>query len=1365
MEGVGYIFISYSSADADFALKFAADLKSEGINVWIDRLDIHAGDDWRKMLQTAVDGCIAMIPITSPNYVASKYCVLELARAHRLGRQIFPVVLRHVPSRDWPMELELHQYIDFSQAEDEHSYRKKLAILVTTLRQKISVPITIEINPETRYLTNLIARMEIRKGLLEYLDLAVQRGMSVDQQLRPRPQFANLSAQSAFTVWHDLSARQESTQRGRSEILSGIYKVVEQYPRLILIGSASAGKTITLHQLALSLARARLASPDNHPIPMMLKLSSWGNESSAEEWIRARWSLDTDPIKLLAKGKAVLFLDGLDEMGQTESIKVRLLRDYLNGEAAPQRVVITCRAENYGSRLDLGLTITEACAMDAAHIEDFVHAYLGIEGSSDLLKQLLPGVSASDRYVQARFKLAQNPFLLGTLILLHSISPADDLPYTCGGALKRLVDEMWKLGQLSISHLKVSFEELEMTLIDLALAMFQADMPIYVQRAYAQEHLGSAAVVEAALKTHLLEGEGEYLRFSNQLLQQYFAAAGLMRDGIYTLLTQPQFDPRGHRIPTRWDDIILTLVGFVPQPEITIQAVSEVDPYLALLCTGTGVDVSEQSYQESLQRLYDAMQHEDGDGRLAAAKVLGQLDIAAAVPLLIDVLRDGHWEMRIAAHDLLLSLNIPPLQGLRQALIDPDYDFDKTAFVLLGQLKEIALPTLLFALHDEEMDVRRRAVWALGEIQDKAAVPGLVRALHDENNLVIGDAISALGWMRDTMTVMPLQEMLYHENLRLRKTAVDALRWIGAPAYRSLLRGLDSGDDHTRKLVVEALREIPDAEMTKLLIETSYHENVVVRMAALEALRGRKDSKTMKRLIEALEDYARSNTMTQRICDLAAALLLAMGLKEASEAVERWRRRSNEFTDDNPKPLPGSTIEARPRGGSTAGIAGDRLRELIDKNGGSRPQPATPTDKLIRTLKGLRDEKPETALSILRKHLHHEDPEVRKTIIKVASLIPHVSAVTLLLLCLDDDDFDVSALAGKALSDRKESSVVPGLIKSLESRNKIMRATALEALGRIGDPQSIDKVAEMLADESKLWLSDGQRICDFAAAALKGINTPKATKILHSWRQGQDEPKQIDETPTRNTHRREIFQELLDALHQNDWHAQQDAAKALRDYAKTMHKTKDPVILNGLLGKLEDPQWRIRWAAVEALAWIANPESVPALTRLLKDSNWTLRAAVVRALIDIGDVSAVPALIGTLKDANATVREAAVEALGILGSPEAIPHLAEAMSDGEPIVRLRAVMALGQIQSNEVENWLLQSLKSREPILRWAAAEALTKAASSESVNELIPLLQDGFRPDWLDTRPICDLIAEALQVIGTPEALEALEKWRKSQV
>ena len=51
------IFISYSRKDTEFTDKLAESLESRGLNVWIDRGDIIAGDQWRRQIVDAIEEC------------------------------------------------------------------------------------------------------------------------------------------------------------------------------------------------------------------------------------------------------------------------------------------------------------------------------------------------------------------------------------------------------------------------------------------------------------------------------------------------------------------------------------------------------------------------------------------------------------------------------------------------------------------------------------------------------------------------------------------------------------------------------------------------------------------------------------------------------------------------------------------------------------------------------------------------------------------------------------------------------------------------------------------------------------------------------------------------------------------------------------------------------------------------------------------------------------------------------------------------------------------------------------------------------------------------------------------------------------
>ncbi|MBK8021298.1 MAG: toll/interleukin-1 receptor domain-containing protein [Chloroflexi bacterium] len=48
-----YIFLSYRSLEAGFALRLAAQLLNAGVNIWMDRLNIKTGENWNQEIHKA----------------------------------------------------------------------------------------------------------------------------------------------------------------------------------------------------------------------------------------------------------------------------------------------------------------------------------------------------------------------------------------------------------------------------------------------------------------------------------------------------------------------------------------------------------------------------------------------------------------------------------------------------------------------------------------------------------------------------------------------------------------------------------------------------------------------------------------------------------------------------------------------------------------------------------------------------------------------------------------------------------------------------------------------------------------------------------------------------------------------------------------------------------------------------------------------------------------------------------------------------------------------------------------------------------------------------------------------------------------
>lgn len=183
------IFLSYSSKDYEFALKFARDIRQRGIFLWMDKLDgIRVGDDWMLVLERALNDAIGLVAVLSPNYVQSKFCRAELNRIAGFNRPIFPVLIEPVPHTDIPLLLQTIHYIDFTNWRDPQIYQQQLdnfvGVLIDKLQLTPNTPVHSEILPSDQSIA-FARRLEMRIDAARQLTPAQQRRMEfIRQQLK-----------------------------------------------------------------------------------------------------------------------------------------------------------------------------------------------------------------------------------------------------------------------------------------------------------------------------------------------------------------------------------------------------------------------------------------------------------------------------------------------------------------------------------------------------------------------------------------------------------------------------------------------------------------------------------------------------------------------------------------------------------------------------------------------------------------------------------------------------------------------------------------------------------------------------------------------------------------------------------------------------------------------------------------------------------------------------------------------------------------------------------------------------------------------------------------------------------------------------
>ena len=118
-------FVSYSRADTDFVLRLCQDLRAAGASIWLDKLDIHPGEEWDQAIERGLSECGLMLVVLSPKSVTSQNVLDEIGYALSRKKPLIPVLYRDC---EVPYRLSRIQYIDFRTAYDERLRDLLLAI-------------------------------------------------------------------------------------------------------------------------------------------------------------------------------------------------------------------------------------------------------------------------------------------------------------------------------------------------------------------------------------------------------------------------------------------------------------------------------------------------------------------------------------------------------------------------------------------------------------------------------------------------------------------------------------------------------------------------------------------------------------------------------------------------------------------------------------------------------------------------------------------------------------------------------------------------------------------------------------------------------------------------------------------------------------------------------------------------------------------------------------------------------------------------------------------------------------------------------------------------------------------------------------
>lgn len=272
--------------------------------------------------------------------------------------------------------------------------------------------------------------------------------------------------------------------------------------------------------------------------------------------------------------------------------------------------------------------------------------------------------------------------------------------------------------------------------------------------------------------------------------------------------------------------------------------------------------------------------------RARMAKILGRFSTEDSRDALFELLEDPAKQVRMAALDALMQLQLPVSAKPVFALLrDPDLTVQSKAIEALIKIRDAkTVQYLIESLQDESEYIRRAAVEVLNEVGDQRAVKDLLNALRDKDWWVKVRAADALGSIGGPKVLDAVLQLIRDEDEFLRRTAVeilnssrhekafdylvDALKdddwWVRERAADALaalgkeravphLERLLSGDPRTARVAIRALAGLGDQHAVQpLLQELKNNADPGVRKEALRALGQLTDARQAAQVQEAV---------------------------------------------------------------------------------------------------------------------------------------------------------------------------------------------------------------------------------------------------------------------------------------------------------------------------------------------------------------------------------------------------------------------------------------------------------------------------------------------------------------------------------
>lgn len=569
-------------------------------------------------------------------------------------------------------------------------------------------------------------------------------------------------------------------------------------------------------------------------------------------------------------------------------------------------------------------------------------------------------------------------------------------------------------------------------------------------------------------------------------------------------------------------------------------------------------DVLTQFGKEVVPALTETLKVSTSEGqRTWSARILGRIQATDSIPSLLNALSDHSEKVREAAVQSLGKIkDRRAVRSLNDLLImDPSPLVRETSAQALGEIgDEKAFEYLKRALGDMEYGARRKAMEALEGMGEKAW-PIFVEVLKSGDPRSMAQA--ALGLERGGY-VAKMVEALINETPGIRSTAYDLLLQVAkAGVAETLIQSLSHQNFKIRVRLCEILKEARHPRALESLLDLSQKDlEWPVRLKALEALIALGNEKVIPIILKALREEGESTkeALLVAMTRLSPSLLISMipdliPLLHDTNLEVRLKAVSliglipadgvilpllTSLKDSSPHVREEAAASLGQFSGSEAFVQEmvDALKDpefkvrlaVVRSLGKIRNPCAIPA--LARSFEWADNESREeiaTALALMpvQEFLKLMDelmgldhPKSRAGIAWTLGLLPDPKGLTLATFFLKDKDPLVRSAAAGAVGKFFEirggtqeirDKITKVMIEYLSDPSEYVRAAVVNSLGKIGDPQGINHLLNLLETEPDRFVTL-RALLAIGCLAPEGVS-PKGVPPKSVPPEGEDQAK------------------------------------------------------------------------------------------------------------------------------------------------------------------------------------------------------------------------------------------------------------------